>query len=149
MLEKFFSELSVEDAHRVAKQNIIDVPKVLIEDELKEIPKEFHLIVAEEYVLNFHYAWRIGATADVHANPQHAHDGFPKWVQTLDSFGDRLLKIVEVVTKMIVIGFGLPKNAFTSLMHEGPHVLASSGCDLGMFGRRGMVLAEYHYDFNF
>lgn len=54
------------------------MPKVLTEDELEEIPKEFCPIVAEEDVLNLYYAWRIGATTDVHANPQHALDGFPK-----------------------------------------------------------------------
>lgn len=54
------------------------MPKYLNEDELKEIPKEFRNSVAEEDVLNLYYAWRIGATADVHANPQHAPDGFAK-----------------------------------------------------------------------
>lgn len=56
---------------------------------------------------------------------------------------------MEVVAEMIAIRFGLPKNVFTSLMHEGPYISTPSGYDLGTFGRRAMVLAACHYDFNF
>ncbi|KAF2319433.1 hypothetical protein GH714_015786 [Hevea brasiliensis] len=55
----------------------------------------------------------------------------------------------RAVAEMAAIGFGLPKDAFTSIMKQGPHLLAPTGSDLGCYGQEGTVFAGYHYDLNF
>eukprot|EP00246_Nothoceros_aenigmaticus_P013397 TRINITY_DN4587_c0_g1_i1.p1 TRINITY_DN4587_c0_g1~~TRINITY_DN4587_c0_g1_i1.p1 ORF type:complete len:193 (+),score=38.79 TRINITY_DN4587_c0_g1_i1:33-581(+) len=50
---------------------------------------------------------------------------------------------------MAAFGFGLPRTAFTSLMCQGPHLLAPTGSDLSRYARKGTVFAGYHYDLNF
>lgn len=50
---------------------------------------------------------------------------------------------------MAGIGFGLSKDSFTSLMLQGPHLLAPTGSDLSRHGKEGTVFAGYHYDRNF
>jgi hypothetical protein len=36
----------------------------------------------------------------------------------MDSWGYKMISAVEVVAEMAAIGFGLPKDAFTSLMKQ-------------------------------
>ena len=60
-----------------------------------------------------------------------------------------MIAATEVAAEMAAIGFGLPKDAFTSLMKLGPHVLGPTGSDLQSYGQEGTVLAGYHYDTNF
>lgn len=142
-MENFFANV-LEDQlqHRIEFQ----IPKVLTEEECEELPVEYLPTIAHahaEEVVNLHYAWRIGE------GPRNLQDPPVGFRHTLDSFGQTLLNTAQVVAEMVAIGFGIPKNAFTSLIHMGPHVLAPSGCDLSRFGHRGTVLAPYHYDFNF
>lgn len=59
----------------------------------------------------------------------------------MDSWGGKLLSAVEAVAAMAAVGFGLPADAFTQLMHEGPHLLAPTGSDLDRHGHKGTVLA--------
>ncbi|KAF8047270.1 hypothetical protein N665_2426s0001 [Sinapis alba] len=40
---------------------------------------------------------------------------------------------------MAAIGFGLPKDAFTSLMKQGPHLLAPAGSDLSCYNEEGTM----------
>ncbi|TXG56320.1 hypothetical protein EZV62_017633 [Acer yangbiense] len=54
-----------------------------------------------------------------------------------------------VVAEMAAIGFGLPKDTFTSIMKQAPHYLAPTGSDLRRYGQEGSVSAGYHYDLNF
>ncbi|KAE8672153.1 Tetratricopeptide repeat-containing protein isoform 1 [Hibiscus syriacus] len=55
----------------------------------------------------------------------------------------------RAVSEMAAIGFGLPTDAFTSLMKQGPHLLAPTGSDLRRYEQEGTVFAGYHYDLNF
>ncbi|KAF8093408.1 hypothetical protein N665_0383s0039 [Sinapis alba] len=50
------------------------------------------------------------------------------------------------VAEMAATGFGLPKYAFTSLMKQGPHLLAPAGSDLSCYNEEGTIFAGYHYD---
>ena len=42
----------------------------------------------------------------------------------MDHWGYSMLSAVEVLSEMVAIGFGMPKNTFTSLIKGGPHLLA-------------------------
>jgi isopenicillin N synthase-like dioxygenase len=75
--------------------------------------------------------------------------GLPEWPATMDGWGSKLLEAVTAVSKMAALGFGLPADAFSSLMAGGPHLLAPTGSDLVKHGAVGTVLAGFHYDLNF
>ncbi|XP_021735820.1 uncharacterized protein LOC110702420 [Chenopodium quinoa] len=100
------------------------------------------------------YMWRIGPRPsntrfkELNAEPV-IPEGFPEWKETMDSWGLKMISAIEVVAEMAAIGFGLPKDAFTSLMKQGPHLLAPTGSDLHHHGQEGTVFAGYHYDLNF
>ena len=49
---------------------------------------------------------------------------------------------------MAAIGLGLNKDAFTSRMGGGPHLLAPTGSDLQKYDI-GTTFAGFHYDLNF
>lgn len=76
-------------------------------------------------------------------------EAFPEWVETMNGWGYKMISAVEVVAEMAAIGFGLSKDSFTSLMLEGPHLLAPTGSDLLRHGKEGTVFSGYHYDLNF
>ncbi|XP_062222195.1 uncharacterized protein LOC133921369 [Phragmites australis] len=76
-------------------------------------------------------------------------DGLPEWKETMASWGSKMISATEVVAEMAAIGLGLPKDAFTFLMKEGPHLLAPTGSDLQRHGSEGTVFAGFHYDLNF
>lgn len=52
------------------------------------------------------------------------------------------------VAEMLACGFGWKKETLTSLMKNGPHLLAPTGSDLGKYGELGKIMAGYHYDLN-
>lgn len=39
----------------------------------------------------------------------------------------QMIEALEVVARLCAIGLGLEADAITSLMHEGPHLLAPTG----------------------
>ena len=49
---------------------------------------------------------------------------FPTWKKRMDYWGTCMLSAVEVLSQMVAIGFGLPSDAFTSRIQNGPHLLA-------------------------
>ncbi|KAL2326481.1 hypothetical protein Fmac_025539 [Flemingia macrophylla] len=125
-----------------------------MQEKLKAMPKENqpHTPVGPD--LKWRYFWRIGPRPsntrfqELNAEPV-IPEGFPEWKETMDSWGYKMIAAIEVVAEMAAIGFGLPKDAFTSLMKLGPHLLAPTGSDLQKYGQEGTVFAGYHYDLNF
>lgn len=98
--------------------------------------------------------WRVGprpqhtSYAELNAEPVvPAH--MPTWQATMDSWGDKMLAAVEAAAQMAAVGFGLPRDAFSNLMANGPHLLAPTGADLAQNGQLGKVIAGYHCDLNF
>ena len=67
----------------------------------------------------------------------------------MDSWGSKLLAAAEAVSELSALGFGLPRDAFTSRMAHGPHLLAPTATDFARFGAQGTVLAGFHADLNF
>ena len=60
-----------------------------------------------------------------------------------------LARRAQDVAKLAAHGFGLPDDALSSRMHQGPHLLAPTATDLSRHGQLGRVLAGYHYDLGF
>jgi hypothetical protein len=59
----------------------------------------------------------------------------------MDTWGHKMLGVVELVATAAAVGFGLAPDALTRLMAEGPHLLAPTGSDLARNGQLGTVLA--------
>lgn len=136
----------------------IEVPRSLvdeqIQDKLKALPKESQATIPKGPDPKWRYMWRVGPRPsntrfqELNSEPV-IPPGFPQWQQTMDSWGYKMISAIEAVAEMAAIGFGLPKDAFTSLMKQGPHLLAPTGSDLKRYGKEGIVFAGYHYDLNF
>ena len=48
----------------------------------------------------------------------------PEFLPVMNTWGEKLLGTAFIVAEMAAVGFGLPKDAFTSMMQFGPHLLA-------------------------
>ncbi|BFG20136.1 hypothetical protein CerSpe_064100 [Prunus speciosa] len=136
----------------------VEVPRSLVDEDmqekLKEMPKEFQPSIPKGADRKWRYMWRVGPRPsetrfqELNAEPV-VPEGFPEWKDTMDSWGYKMISAIEAVAEMAAVGFGLPKDAFTSLMKQGPHLLAPTGSDLRRYGQEGTVFAGYHYDLNF
>ncbi|KAL8162349.1 hypothetical protein V2J09_013838 [Rumex salicifolius] len=136
----------------------VEVPRSLVDgeirDKLQAMPKEYQPMIPVGPDPKWRYMWRAGPRPsntrfkELNSEPV-IPEGFPEWKDTMDSWGHKMISAVETVAEMAAIGFGLPKDAFTSLMRHGPHLLAPTGSDLKQYGEEGTVFAGYHYDLNF
>ncbi|KAK9125432.1 hypothetical protein Scep_014278 [Stephania cephalantha] len=136
----------------------VEVPRSLVDEEMQEklraMPKEFQPYLPVGPDPKWRYMWRIGPRPS-HTRFQELNsepvipEGFPEWKETMDSWGSKMISAIEAVAEMAAIGFGLERNAFTSIMKQGPHLLAPTGSDLQQHGKEGTVFAGYHYDLNF
>jgi len=99
------------------------------------------------------FFWRIGQRPtsggfeDLNAAPVMPA-AFPQWKGTMDMWGGRMLAAVTTCAEMTAVGFGLPKDALSSMMHMGPHLLAPTGSDLGRHREVDTILAGWHNDLN-
>jgi len=66
----------------------------------------------------------------------------------MDKWGWLLLNCGFLAAEMAAIGMGLEKDAFTSKMQGGPHLLAPTASDLMKYDV-GTTFAGFHYDLNF
>ncbi|CAN1168978.1 hypothetical protein LINPERPRIM_LOCUS19524 [Linum perenne] len=136
----------------------VEVPRSLVDEEIqekfKEMPKEFQPSFPKGADPKWRYIWRVGPRPsntqfkELNAEPV-IPEGFPEWKGTMDSWGHKMISAMKAVAEMAAIGFGLPKDAFTSLMKQGPLLLAPTGSDLRRYGEEGTVFAGYHYDISF
>ncbi|KAA3471517.1 2-oxoglutarate and Fe(II)-dependent oxygenase superfamily protein [Gossypium australe] len=157
----------------------VEVPRSLVDEEMQEklraMPKEHQPLTPKGPDPKWRYMWRVGPRPsktrfqELNSEPV-IPEGFPEWKETMDSWGYKMISAIEAVAEMAAIGFGLPKDAFTSLMKQhisatqvlslsarnllsfqiqGPHLLAPTGSDLKRYGQEGTVFAGYHYDLNF
>ncbi|XP_022733777.1 uncharacterized protein LOC111287459 isoform X1 [Durio zibethinus] len=136
----------------------VEVPRSLVDEEMQEklraMPKEYQPYTPKGPDPKWRYMWRVGPRPfntrfqELNSEPV-IPEGFSEWKETMDSWGYKMISAIEAVAEMAAIGFGLPKDAFTSLMKQGPHLLAPTGSDLRRYGQEGTVFAGYHYDLNF
>ncbi len=45
----------------------------------------------------------------------------------MDGWGEKMLATVSTVAEIVAVGLGLERDAFTSRMQMGPHLLAPTG----------------------
>jgi isopenicillin N synthase-like dioxygenase len=100
------------------------------------------------------FFWRIGDRPAVTEFKQLNAEpvvpaAFPDWASVMNTWGNLIMQTVRTVSEMAAEGFKLPKDTFTKLMENGPHLLAPTGSDFNKYGSLGTVLASYHYDLNF
>lgn len=100
------------------------------------------------------FFWRIGPVPKETKYPALNMDPvippeIPEWTRVMDKWGNHMMDAQFVVAEMAAIGFKLKRDAFTSRMHCGPHLLAPTGSDLNKYGYKGAILAGFHYDLNF
>lgn len=96
------------------------------------------------------FFWAIGERPKEVANdiPKVIPQQFPEWEQRMDTFGNMMLEASYTAAEMAAIGLGLDKDAYTSKMVGGPHLLAPTGSDLMKYDV-GTTFAGFHYDLNF
>jgi isopenicillin N synthase-like dioxygenase len=100
------------------------------------------------------FFWRTGPKPATTQFPAENMDAvipaeFPQWKTVMDSWGGQMTDALFVLAEMAAVGFNMPKDAFTSRMMYGPHLLAPTGSDFNNHGAEGTVLAGFHYDLNF
>ncbi|XP_074302596.1 uncharacterized protein LOC141634269 [Silene latifolia] len=167
MMEKYFEQpLEFKRMHERPELHYqvgvtpegVEVPRSLVDAEMQEklegMGEESRPIMPKGADPKWRYMWRIGgrpvSTKFVELNAEPVvPKGFDGWKERMDSWGCKMVNAIEVVAEMAAVGFGLPKDAFTELMHQGPHLLAPTGSDLARHGQKGVVFAGYHYDLNF
>jgi len=99
------------------------------------------------------FFWRIGERPDdvmfedLNAAPV-VPAAFPAWATTMDHWGGLLLEAVTACAEMAALGLGLHRAAISSLMRQGPHLLAPTASDLSKYSRVGQTLAGWHSDLN-
>jgi len=107
------------------------------------------------------FFWRIGERPkeggfeDLNAQPV-VPAAFPRWKETMDKWGKKMLDAVMTCSQMAAVGFGMEANTISDMMEYGPHLLAPTGSDLSSsseVGRHNRVsksgpLAGYHNDLN-
>ncbi|GMH18999.1 hypothetical protein Nepgr_020840 [Nepenthes gracilis] len=167
MMEKYFEKpmefkLLQERPHLHYQVGVtpegVEVPRSLVDGEIQEklrtMPEELQPAIPKGPDPKWRYMWRVGPRPletrfkELNSEPV-IPEGFAEWKVTMDSWGHKMISAIEVVAEMAALGFGLPKDAFTSLMKQGPHLLAPTGSDLQHHGQDGTVFAGYHYDLNF
>ena len=134
--------------------------------------------------VKWRYFWRLGPRPEHTAFPELnacsaavVPAGMPEWAGEMDAWGGRLLDVALAVAELLAVSYGLPHDAFSELLREGPHLLAPTGASMGSghsmagscssctaadrtrvdragtdlreHGALGTVFAGYHYDLNF
>jgi len=161
LVEKYFSqphEILMKDVRPDLSYQLGATP------EFTEIPRDHHDVIEKLDQKNaahkpqgpdpkWRFFWRIGERPTHTSFPElNSPPVIPKqflqWTDVMDRWGTLMLTTVTTVAEMIAVASGLPKNALTDLMHQGPHLLAPTGSDLGRFNKLGTIFAGFHYDFN-
>lgn len=82
--------------------------------------------------------------------PNVVPDAFKdKWPTMMNTWASCMINAVSTVSEMLALGMGLERDAFTSRMKYGRHLLAPTGSDLTKYNELGTVLAGFHFDLNY
>ncbi|GER51786.1 2-oxoglutarate (2OG) and Fe(II)-dependent oxygenase superfamily protein [Striga asiatica] len=136
MMEKYF-EMPVDFKRRQERPHLhyqvgvtpegVEVPRSLVDQEMQEklkaLPAEFQPATPTGPDPKWRYMWRVGPRPLVtRFKEQNSEpvipEGFPEWKDTMDLWGYKMISAVKAVAEMAAIGFGLQKDAFTSLMKQ-------------------------------
>ncbi|KAM7472477.1 hypothetical protein LguiA_010660 [Lonicera macranthoides] len=118
----------------------VEVPRSLVDEEMQEklraMPKEYQPSTPTGPDPKWRYMWRVGPRPsntrfqELNSEPV-IPEGFPEWKDTMDLWGYKMIAAIEAVAEMAAIGFGLSKQAFTSLMKQ-IEWLTAGDCIAGM-----------------
>jgi isopenicillin N synthase-like dioxygenase len=100
------------------------------------------------------FFWRIGPRPAQSKYPelnatQVMPAAFPQWEESMNKWGSKMMAAVVTACQMLAQGLELPCDTFTSMMENGPHLLAPTGSNIGKYHEVGTVLANFHYDLSF
>ena len=143
-----------------ATPSLVEIPICKTDDECQKsiasMPDEHKPLEITGPDPKWRFFWRIGERPKeggfeaLNAEPV-VPKAFPQWRETMDTWGQLMLQSVTTCAQMAAVGFGLPRDALSSLMELGPHLLAPTGSDLSTrsgWRTPGTVLAGYHNDLN-
>jgi len=167
MMEDYFdqpTELKMPDVrkelhHQVgATPSMVEVPICKADAEcqqtIRKMPKKDRPLPIVGPDPKWRFFWRIGERPtsggfeDLNAEPV-LPTAFPQWETKMETWGNLMLGAVTTCAEMAAVGFGLPRDALSSMMEKGPHLLAPTGSDLtGANRKAGTVLAGWHNDLN-
>lgn len=71
-------------------------------------------------------------------------EGFPNWRNTMNTWGNHMLRGCDIASEMGAIGLDLPKETFTEKLKFAGHLLAPTGSDLNKF-EKNAIFAGVHY----
>ncbi|KAK6162891.1 hypothetical protein DH2020_002732 [Rehmannia glutinosa] len=118
----------------------VEVPRSLVDEEMQEklraMPIEFQPSTPTGPDPKWRYMWRVGPRPsntrfkELNSEPV-IPEGFPEWKDTMDSWGYKMISAIEAVAEMAAVGFGLQKDAFTSIMKQIEWLTAGE-CIAGM-----------------
>lgn len=63
-----------------------------------------------------------------------------------EAWGRTMYMVMMTIAQMLAVGFGEPRDLFSSLLEHGPLRLAPTGLDLTKYGAPGTVAAGFHND---
>lgn len=140
-----------------ATPSMVEIPICKADEEcqarIEGMPEEHRPLKISGPDPKWRFFWRIGNRPKeggfeaLNAEPV-LPAAFPQWKETMDTWGTLMLQSVTTCAEMAAVGFGLERGAFSSLMDEGPHLLAPTGSDLSRHRAVGTVLAGWHNDLN-
>ena len=100
------------------------------------------------------YFWRIGdPLQNTEFQTLNAQQVIPQtfnhWQDNMNTWGEKLLSVVNKVTNIIELGLDLQTNTLSDLLNGGAHLLAPTGMDIKNYHNINQVYAGYHYDISF
>ena len=90
------------------------------------------------------FFWRMENESSTNEPPQVVPKDFPDWEKTMNQWGTLMLGCTTTVSEMLAVGLDLEKDAFSSRMKKGPHLLAPTGSDLARYNK-DTIFAGFHY----
>jgi len=163
MLEKYFEQdlaMLMKDTrpdlhYQVgATPELTEVPRNHL-DKIEKIPEMCRPLKPVGADPKWRFFWRMGSRPEVtkfeqlNAEPVIPDAFVENWANVMNKWGELLLFAVTTTAEMLAIGMELPKETFSAMMINAPHLLAPTATDLQKYGTLGTVLAGYHYDLNF
>ncbi|CAK0743882.1 hypothetical protein CVIRNUC_001504 [Coccomyxa viridis] len=167
MMERYFcqpKELKLPDVYPELHYQVgatpegVEVPRCVVDPDclqtIEQQQPEHRATVPPGADPKWRFFWRLGPRpertqfAELNAEPV-IPAAFPEWREVMDGWGEKMLATVSTVAEAVAMGLGLDKNAFSSRMRMGPHLLAPTGVDVDRFSTPGTCYAGYHYDLNF
>jgi isopenicillin N synthase-like dioxygenase len=124
----------------------MEVSKCSRDQKCLDFIKKYNLDVkvTNEKDPKWRYFWKVNETDNV--IPEKFKD---TWENTMNEWGNKMVNVVEKVTKLIEQGLSLEENVLLSKLKGGKHLLAPTATDLTKYNKEGTVFASFHNDISF